>query len=277
MRLDKVSENVYSNCEGKIGSNVGVIVLDDRVAAMDAQFPASGRDFRASIPLVTDKPVTHLLLTHMHSDHVLGSPAFEDCEIVGHVRVKEKIEERLRTDWAPRNLEKMLEDIKVNQPEMARLYEGMRIVLPTETFIDSYTLDGVEAINTGGHTDCSSIVYVPEDKTLFTGDLIIPKSFLWAGDPTANPEAWIGGFRKMLERDVDIIIPGHGQPCNKEEVKTQLTYFEATRRVMVKLIAEGASEEEAVNYDGYPDFYELTGDEKPHYMRAWYRTLSNES
>jgi len=202
MRLDKISENVYANCEGKTGGNVGVIVLDDRVAVVDAQFPASGRDFRASIQSVTDKPVTHLLLTHMHSDHVLGSPTFEDCEIVGHV---------------------------------------------------------------------------PEDRTLFAGDLIVPKSFLWAGDPTASPEAWIGGFRKMLERDVDIIVPGHGQPCDKEEVRTQLAYFEATRRVMVKLIAEGASEEEAVNYDGYPDFYESTGGEKPHYMRAWYRILFNKS
>jgi hypothetical protein len=46
---------------------------------------------------------------------------------------------------------------------------------------------------------------------------------------------------------------------------------------MARLIAEGASEEEAINYDGYPEFYDSTGGEKEHYLRAWYRALSNES
>ncbi len=277
MRLDRVSERVYANCDGKTGGNVGVIIMDDAVAAVDAQFPVSARDFRASIPTVTDKPVTHLLLTHMHSDHVLGSQAFEDCEIVGHARVREKMEEKLRTEWAPGNLEKMLEDIRRNRPEMARLYEGLRIVLPTTTFDDRYALDGVEVINTGGHSDCSSIVHVPEDGALFAGDLVVPEMFPWAGDPTASPDAWIGAFKRILELGAETIVPGHGPPCDSEEIKIQLAYFEATRGTMAKLIAEGAPEEEAVNYDGYPEFYESTGGEKEHYLRAWYRALSKES
>ena len=250
MRLDKVSERVFANCEGETGGNVGIIILDDGVAAVDAQFPASAKDFRASIPTVTDKPVTHLLLTHMHSDHVLGSQAFEDCEIVAHVRVREKMEEKLRSEWAPCNLEKMLEDIGKNRPEMAWLYEGLRIVLPTTTFKVRYALDGVEVINTGGHSDCSSIVHVPEDGTLFAGDLVVPKMFPWAGDPTASPDAWIGAFKRILELGVKTIVPGHGPPCDSEEIKIQLAYFEVTRSTMAKLIAEGASEEEAINHGG---------------------------
>jgi cyclase len=277
MRLDRVSERVYANCDGKTGGNVGVIIMDDGVAAVDAQFPVSARDFRASIPTFTDKPVTHLLLTHMHSDHVLGSQFFEDCEIVGHVRIKEKMEEKLRTEWALGNLEKMLEDIRKSRPEMAWLYEGLKIVLPTTTFDDRYALDGVEVINTGGHSDCSSIVHVPEDGMLFAGDLVVPRMFPWAGDPTANPDAWIGAFKRILELGAETIVPGHGQPCDSEEIKIQLAYFEATRGTMARLIAEGASEEEAISYDGYPEFYESMGGEKAHYMKAWYRVLSIES
>jgi len=207
---------------------------------------------------------------------VLGSQFFEDCEIVAHARVREKMEEKLRSEWAPGNLKKMMEDIGKNRPERAWLFGGLRIVLPTKTFDDSYTLDGVEVINTGGHSDCSSIVHVPEDGTLFAGDLVVPKMFPWAGDPTASLDAWIGAFKRMLELDAETIVPGHGQPCDSEEIKIQLAYFEATRSTMVKLIAEGASEEEAVNYDGYPEFYESRGGEKAHYMRAWYRGLSKE-
>jgi len=208
---------------------------------------------------------------------VLGSQFFEDCEIVAHARVREKMEEKLRSEWAPGNLEKMLEDLRKNRPEMEWLYEGLRIVLPTTTFDDRFALDGVEIFNTGGHSDCSSIVHVPEDGTLFAGDLVVPKMFPWAGDPTASPDAWIGAFKKILELDAGTIVPGHGPPCDSEEIKIQLAYFEATRGTMARLIAEGASEEEAVNYDGYPEFYESTGGEKEHYLRAWYRALSNES
>ncbi|MHA2068786.1 MAG: MBL fold metallo-hydrolase, partial [Candidatus Thorarchaeota archaeon] len=84
MRLEKVSERVFANCEGKTGGNVGIVIMDETVAAVDAQYPVSGADFRKSIKTITDRPVTHLLLTHDHGDHVLGNQAFDDCEIVSH-------------------------------------------------------------------------------------------------------------------------------------------------------------------------------------------------
>ena len=276
MRLDRVSERVYANCDGETGGNVGIVVTDDAVAAVDAQYPASAADFRKSIPTVTDKPVTHLLLTHNHGDHVFGNQAFDDCEIVSHRRLKEKMEESLRTDWAPGNLEKMLEDIRKNRPERAWLFEGLRIVLPTKTFDDRFTLDGLEMTNLGGHTDCSSVVYVPEDRVLFAGDLMFAETFPWAGDPTADPDVWIEAYRKILAMDIDTIVPGHGPLCDKGEFEIQLGWFEAVRKEMKGLIAEGASEEEAVAYDGYPDFYESTGDRRERSLGHWYRVWSRK-
>lgn len=276
MRLDKVSEKVYANCEGETGGNVGIVVMDEAVAAVDAQYPVSGGDFRRSIATVTENPVTHLLLTHDHGDHVLGNQAFEDCEIVSHRRLKEKMGERLRTDWAPGNLERMLEEIKKNRPERAYLYEGLRIVLPTKTFEDRYEINGVEMTCLGGHTDCSSVVYVPEDRVLFAGDLMFAKTFPWAGDPTADPDTWIEAFKRMLAMDVETIVPGHGPLCGKEEVRTQLAWFEAVREEMKRLISGGASEEEAVGHDGYPDFYEPTGERRENSLRRWYRVWSGK-
>lgn len=275
MRLNRVSERVYANCEGKTGGNVGVIVTDGASYAVDSQFPAPARDFRASIPAVTDSPVTHLILTHMHSDHVLGSQAFDDCEIIAHARVREKMEQKLRAEWAPGNLENTLREIRESRPEMTPLYEGLRIVLPTETFHDRYELDDIQVINTGGHTDCSSFVHVKGDGTLFAGDLIVPGMFPYAGDPPSDPVAWIGAFKTMLELDPETIIPGHGTPCHPEEVRTQLAYFEATRSTMAELIADGATQEQAVDHDGYPKFYPSTGGEKELYMKALYRVLSD--
>jgi cyclase len=274
MRLEKVSERVYANCEGETGGNVGIVVLDDAVVAVDAQYPASALDFRESIPSVSDKPVTHLLLTHVHGDHVFGNQAFEDCEIVSHVRLKEKMEESLRNEWAPGNLEKMLEDIKINHPERAWLYDGLRIVLPNKVFEDRYLVDDVEMIHMPGHTDCSSVVYVPNDNVMFAGDLMFAKTFPWAGDPTADPDAWIEAFRRMLSMDVNVFVPGHGPLCDKAEFQVQVRWFEAARDVMKNLVADGASIEEAVAYDGYPEFYESTGDRLERSLKHWYRFYS---
>jgi glyoxylase-like metal-dependent hydrolase (beta-lactamase superfamily II) len=140
MILDRVSERVYANTSGETGGNVGIIVLDDGVLAVDAQYPVSGRDFRESIPEYTDKPVTHLLLTHVHGDHVFGNQAFEDCEIVSHRLLWEKMKENLQTIWSPGNLPGMLEDVRENRPDSAYLYEGLRIVLPDLTFEERITL-----------------------------------------------------------------------------------------------------------------------------------------
>ncbi len=278
MKLDKVSERVYANTEGLTGGNVGIVVMEDAVAAVDAQYPVSGADFRRSIPSVTRKPVTHLLLTHYHGDHVFGAQAFEDCEIVAHRLLKAGMEENLRTTWAPGSLERMLEDVRRDRPERAWLYEGLRIVLPTVTFDDRFTLDGVEMIHMGGHTAGSSVVHIPDDGVLFAGDLVFAETFPWAGDPTADPDAWIEAFKVILAMDVETIVPGHGPLCDKKEVETQLRWFEEVRDEMKKLIADGASEEEAVNHDGYPDFYESERPERrENSLRHWFRFWSQRS
>ncbi len=271
MRLEKVSDRVYANTEGETGGNVGIILLDDQTLAVDAQYPVSGADFRRSIGDVTEKPVTHLLLTHVHGDHVLGNQAFEDCEIVAHRRIMEKMEESLGTVWAPGNLEKMIEEVKRTRPERAYLYEGLRIVLPTRTFEDRYKIGDVEMIHTGGHTDGSTVVHVPEERVLFAGDLLFVGRFPWAGDPTADPDAWIEALKGIRAMDVEAIVPGHGPLCDKGEVERQLEWFEAVKAEMVGLIRGGASEEEALKHS-YPELYPS---ERPEWMensfRHWYR------
>jgi len=271
LRLEKVSDRVYANTEGETGGNVGIILLDDQTLAVDAQYPVSGADFRRSIGDVTEKPVTHLLLTHVHGDHVLGNQAFEDCEIVAHRRIREKMEESLRTVWAPGNLEKMIEEVKKTRPERAYLYEGLRIVLPTRTFENRYEIGEVEMIHTGGHTDCSTVVHVPEERVLFAGDLLFVGRFPWAGDPTADPDAWIEALKSIRAMDVEAIVPGHGPLCDKEEVERQLGWFEAVKSEMEGLIRGGASEEEALKHK-YPELYPS---ERPEWtensFRHWYR------
>jgi len=137
MKLSKVSDRVYANWDGETGGNVGIVVLDDRVLVVDAQYPGSARRFREAITKVTDKPLSHLLLTHVHGDHVFGNMVFEDLEIVSHRRLWEKMEKSLKNEWAPGKFEKMPETYRRDAPERWWLFEGLRIVVPTTTFTES--------------------------------------------------------------------------------------------------------------------------------------------
>ena len=110
------------------------------------------------------------------------------------------------------------------------------------------------------------------DKVLFSGDLLFSGQFPWAGDPSADPHSWIGG--RAPRRDVDTIVPGHGLLCDKREVEKQLLFFKAMRKEMKHLISKGASEEDALRYEGYPEFYppgrpQWRGDSLRHWYRVW--------
>ena len=273
MKLHKISEHVYANWDGETGGNVGIIELEDKVLAVDAQYPGSAKKFREAIKKLTDKPVTHLLLTHVHGDHVWGNQVFEDTNIVSHERLKEKMSVSLQNEWAPGNLEKLLGTYKETSPERWWLYEGLRIVLPTTTFKTQYEIEGVKFIHTGGHSDCSSIVYVPEDKVVFAGDLLFVGRYPWAGDPTANPTTWIDAFEKILDLEADKIVSGHGPLCDKEEVKNQLKWFKDIRYMMLGLIADGVPVDEAVEYK-FPELYSSDRPERQKIgYRQWYTVL----
>ena len=271
MRLHKVSNKVYANWDGETGGNVGIIELPEHVLVVDAQYPGSAKQFREAIPRVTEKPLTHLLLTHVHGDHVFGNMVFKDLEIISHKRLYEKMETNLKNEWAPGNLETMLETYKRDAPERWWLFEGLEIVLPTTTFTDRWELEGVEFIHMPGHTDCSSVVYLPDDKTLFAGDLLFVNRFPWAGDPTANPDRWIDSFQRMLGMDIEKIIPGHGPLCDLEEVEKQLEWMKELRWIMKGLIEDGATEEKVINYP----YRELYATDRPEWQKRsysrWYK------
>jgi cyclase len=149
----------------------------------------------------------------------------------------------------------------------------LRIVLPKITFTNTYHLENIEAVHMPGHTDCSAIIHIPDERIIFAGDLLFAKTFPWAGDPTADPNQWIESFQKILKMDIDTIIPGHGPISGKEEIRIQLGWFKKTLDEMKQLISEGVTREEIITYEGYKEFYESTGDRRERSLSHWYDVL----
>jgi glyoxylase-like metal-dependent hydrolase (beta-lactamase superfamily II) len=274
LRLEKLSEGVYANAEGLGGGNVGVICVDGVTVAVDAGYPAPAYEFRRSAEELTKRKVTHLILTHIHSDHIWGAVAFEDCDIVAHIRLAEKVLENLQGQWSPEGLRKYLKDLRKHTPDRTKLMEGLRIIQPKTTFISGLKIGPVEIIHTGGHTDCSSIVTVRGSGVVFVGDLLFVGRFPFAGDETVDPDAWIAGLESIIALKPDSIVPGHGPVCGVFEVEKQIDWFRAVRSEMLELIEKGVTEDEVTKHD-FPKLYEAQRPELPQAAwRQWYRVLS---
>ena len=276
MKINRVSERVYANWDPGSRCNAGAIILDDKVLVVDAQFPAKAREFRSAVTEMTGKPITHLLLTHIHADHVFGAQVYEDCNIVSQIRLKEKMELSLGDEWAPQNLGRLLEGFQRNIPDIMSLCQGLRLVTPTETFRDRYEVDDIAFIHTGGHTGCSSVVYDPEDRTLFIGDL------LWASTGSgSDPDTWIRALERIVAMDIMRIVPGHGPLCGLEEVRGHLEWMKDVKEEMMALIDEGVPEAEVTRAE-YPQLNTVFRSDWqsrcfPHWYRYWKNLEKAES
>jgi glyoxylase-like metal-dependent hydrolase (beta-lactamase superfamily II) len=109
-------------------------------------------------------------------------------------------------------------------------FAGNEIRLPDRTFTQELTLTvgdkDVQLIELGpAHTRGDAIVVVPDDRVVFTGDLLFHQSHpvIWEG-PVSN---WIGALERILALDVDTVVPGHGPITDKDGVRGLLAYLHA--------------------------------------------------
>ncbi|MCW4052767.1 MAG: MBL fold metallo-hydrolase [Candidatus Bathyarchaeota archaeon] len=240
-----MSDHVYSDTSGEGKGNIGAIELPNFTIVVDSTISKkTATAFRRSLESQIQSPLRKLVITHHHADHTLGIPVFKDCEIIA----SEPYKKLKRTSK----------------------YQ------PTRTFEDTLILEDqdlqVEIVHAGGHSQDSSYVYFPKEKILFSGDIIFAKTFFYAGDRTFNPEKWRDVLRRLVERDIKRIIPGHGPLCSEEEAKRYLKFFEATSSIMKDLVQKGFNEREAVRYSEFPAFYpEYRKGVKELALSNWYR------
>jgi glyoxylase-like metal-dependent hydrolase (beta-lactamase superfamily II) len=232
-------------------SNAGAVALKNFIVAIDPTVvPATAKVFREKIEKQYNLPVKHILITHYHSDHVLGIEPFKDANVISTVFLKEEVDKKL----ASGEYKGILKDWMKNRPEMG-LTEDVEIISPNQTFEDKMVIeDGdlkVEFYHTGGHTEGSSFAYFPFEKVLFAGDLIFARMFPWAGDPSCNPDLWIDAFEKILTLDFEYLIPGHGELAGREEVEIQLKFFKKLRELIKATVKEGKK----VKDIAIPEFY----------------------
>ncbi|CAL9454597.1 hypothetical protein SUDANB15_02495 [Streptomyces sp. enrichment culture] len=203
----------------------GLVVGTDAVLLVDAGSSlAEGARLRAEAQKLTGRRVTHLALTHLHFDHVLGAAAFAGAEVFGAVGTDTALagrgREELRADAVRHGLDARAAEEAVDA-----------LVRPRHTVCGERTLDldlggdrQVLLANVGpGHTAHDLAVLVPGDpEVVFCGDLVEESGEPQAG-PDAVPSHWPAALDRLLELGGEDAryVPGHGAVVDAAFVRAQ--------------------------------------------------------
>jgi glyoxylase-like metal-dependent hydrolase (beta-lactamase superfamily II) len=201
----RLSENAYAyTAEGD--PNTGVVVGDDGVMVIDTQAtPVMAQDVIRRIRQVTDKPIKYVVLSHYHAVRVLGASAYEPQEIIASQATLEMIRERGRQDM----------DSEIGRfPRLFRSVESIPgLTWPTITFDRELTVWmgtlEVRISHLGaGHTRGDSIVWLPSQKVLFSGDLVEYNAGIYTGD--AQLAEWPATLDRLTALAPERLVPGRG-------------------------------------------------------------------
>jgi glyoxylase-like metal-dependent hydrolase (beta-lactamase superfamily II) len=205
--FDELGPGLYGyTAEGD--PNSGVVVGDKGVLVVDAQAtPAMAADVIHRIREVTDKPVTHLVLTHYHAVRVLGAAGYPGAEIIASETTRNLISERGQQDM----------DSEIGR--FPRLFRGREsipgLTWPGVTFRDRMTLwmgAGREAqiIHIGrSHTAGDTVVWLPEERVLFAGDVVEFGATPYCGD--AHFTDWPATLAAVRALGAERLVPGRGR------------------------------------------------------------------
>jgi glyoxylase-like metal-dependent hydrolase (beta-lactamase superfamily II) len=208
----KLSDHAYAyTAEGD--PNTGIVVGDDAVMVIDTQAtPAMAQDVIRRIREVTDKPIKYVVLSHYHAVRVLGASAYRPEHIIASQDTYDLIVERGEQDKAS----------EIGRfPRLFRDVESVPAGLtwPTITFKGEMTLWlgklEVKLLQLGrGHTKGDTVVWLPQDKVLFSGDLVEFDATPYAGD--AYFQDWPQTLDNIAALKPRALVPGRGAALQDE-------------------------------------------------------------
>ena len=242
-----VRRGVDEDATGRNGdaiANIGFIVGGHSVAVIDpgGSLP-DGLALRARVRAVTDKPIRHVILSHVHPDHVFGAAAFraDAPSFIGHAALPDALQ--ARGDFYQRGLRELLGEAAAGD-----------VVIP-DRLVGQQATSEQARIDLGGrvltlrahhvaHTNCDLSVLDAATGTWFSGDLVFVGR---VPSLDGSLRGWIAELESLRSLPAARVVPGHGPAAANwpAAADDQARYLHALLRDVVKLIADGGSIEQA--------------------------------
>jgi cyclase len=237
LKVTQIKDNVYW-AQGGVGSNDGIIVGTTGVIVVDTKTtPDSEKEVIAEIAKITPKTVNTAIITHSDGDHANGLAAFPaGLTIIAQENCKKELEASASSrNPAPQDR------------------------LPTKTYnkTDKLTIDGVHIRLyqwAPAHTSGDTVVYLPDQKVVFGGDLLVtnrPDTNIHL-EKHGSAAGWIENAKGMLGLDADTYLTGHGNMMTKADVQKKLDLIQDKYNKIKAMVAQGKSLDEIKTALGEP-------------------------
>lgn len=236
-------------------SNAGFVITPAGVVVVDALgSPRLAERLTQVIRQLTNQPMTHVIVTHYHADHIYGLQHFKQlgAKIIAHSASREYIQ----SDTARLRLE-------ASRTDLAPWIDDKTHIVPADVW-----LDGPTTLKVGGvafeltpvgpsHTPEDLTVYVPSEKVLFAGDLFFNGRLPFVGQ--ANSRQWILSLERLLAFDARAVVPGHGAASSdpRKDIGTTRDYLTHLRRSMGEAVENFVPFEEAYDKTDWTAFDQM--------------------
>ena len=224
-------------------------------------------------PVIHSKPITKIINTHGDGDHCWGNQLFTDQEIIASTATQQGM-----YHVKPEMLQLIKKTSSIAQHiPIARCkhfghwfthmlgsydYSDVKITPATTTFDKELTIscDEHEVVlleMESAHTDGDTLVYLPKDEILFSGDILFIQGtpVLWAG----TPDNWIKALEKIIELKPKTIVPGHGYFTDIAGVQRLIDYWQFVGHHLEQEFSRGANPVEAANKIALSNEFEKLG------------------
>lgn len=211
-------------------SNAGFVVTPAGVVVIDALgSPQLARELLEEIARITPQPVTHVIVTHYHADHIYGLQEFR------------KRGARILAQRG--SLEYIHSDIAASRLRASRVDLAPWVDEKTQLVVPDEWVDGASELVVGGqrlvlqpvgpaHTPEDLVVYLPSERVLFAGDMVFRGRIPFVGQ--ADSRQWIAALDTLLKMEPRVVVPGHGGLSTEARIDLQLTrdYLSFLRETM---------------------------------------------
>lgn len=237
--IQEIASNIFVETEYH-GANVGFVVTSEGVILVDTpMLPNDARLWQEEIKQRTSQEIRYIINTDHHRAHIVGNQYFPQATVMAH-------------EFAWKNMQSYGDSFRTRLlnlygdriPEAAEEWkQHLEITLPEITFTDRTILFSgdkeIQMIPVGGHTPATTVIYFPNEKLLFAGDLVVTDRppFLSQG----NTKEWLQALTYLRKLQYDILIPGHGEVTGKEATERMSEFLRLVRRKVRSAYRAGLS------------------------------------
>ncbi|PEB50496.1 MBL fold metallo-hydrolase [Bacillus pseudomycoides] len=252
--VEKLGEGIFAAIAKDGGgslANAGFIDMGNQTIIFDTfNTQQAAVDLKKIAEEITGHSISWVINSHWHGDHIRGNQVFKSCNIISSHKTYKQMAEihPFRIDKQKQDIEGLHKYIHSLQDQFKQTHdEGLRkqilflnqlaislptlqLVLPQYSFQNEFTIHGSKRTARlitlgGGHSICDTILYLPEDRVCFMGDLLFVKSH-----PTffteSNLKEWQNILEMIEEFEIDKVVPGHGSVGIKSDLRKVIEYIE---------------------------------------------------